>query len=170
MPLLREDAALGVILLRRSTVKPFDRNQIALLETFADQAAIAIENVRLFNETREALEQQKASGEVLAAISSSIADTAPGLRRILASCERLFAGHSVGVINLSATTACSTSPRIVGPGRDELAQIVPARRSPTRRRGPGDPGTPDDPLRGHRGRPDVPAVLRGRRRTRSATA
>ena len=53
---------------------------------------IAIQNARLFNETKEALEQQQASGEVLAAISSSIADTTPVFEKILSSCERLFAG------------------------------------------------------------------------------
>ena len=64
------------------------------MRTFGDQAAIALENVRLFNETKEALDQQRASGEVLAAISSSIADTAPVFDKILMSCERLFAGKS----------------------------------------------------------------------------
>ncbi len=53
--------------------------------------------MRLFNETKEALDQQRASGEVLAAISSSIADTAPVFDRILASCERLFAGKSISI-------------------------------------------------------------------------
>jgi signal transduction histidine kinase len=124
VPLLREDAALGVILLRRSTVKPFDPNQISLLETFADQAAIAIENVRLFNETREALEQQQASGEVLSAISSSIADTGPVFERILASCERLFEGK-VGVINLIREDGRVHLAAYHGPGREKLEQIYP---------------------------------------------
>jgi signal transduction histidine kinase len=124
VPLLRESTALGVILLRRSTVKPFAPNQITLLETFADQAAIAIENVRLFNETREALEQQKASGEVLSAISSSIADTGPVFERILASCERLFEGR-LGVINLIREDGRVHLAAYHGPGRDKLEQIYP---------------------------------------------
>ena len=96
-PLLREGQPFGTILLRRQEVRPFAEHEIALLRTFGDQAAIALENVRLFNETKEALDQQRASGEVLAAISSSIADTAPVFDRILASCERLFAGTSVSI-------------------------------------------------------------------------
>jgi signal transduction histidine kinase/putative methionine-R-sulfoxide reductase with GAF domain len=124
VPLLRENAALGVILLRRSTVKPFDRNQIALLETFADQAAIAIENVRLFNETREALEQQKASGEVLAAISNSIADTRPVFDVILAGCQRLFTGHNVGLMLLRDDGMLDIAA-YVGPGSDELRKLFP---------------------------------------------
>jgi signal transduction histidine kinase len=124
VPLMREDGALGVILLRRSTVKPFDRNQIALLETFADQAAIAIENVRLFNETREALEQQKASGEVLAAISNSIADTRPVFDVILESCQRLFAGHNVGLMLLRDDGMLDIAA-YVGPGSDELRRLFP---------------------------------------------
>ncbi len=92
MPLYREGQPFGTILLRRNEVRSFNDRELALLQTFGDQAAIAIENVRLFNETREALEQQRASGEVLAAISSSIADTSPVFDKILESCERLFAG------------------------------------------------------------------------------
>jgi GAF domain-containing protein len=97
VPLMREARSLGAIVLRRMRVRPFNEKQVALLKTFADQAAIAIENVRLFNETKEALEQQKASAEVLSAISASIADTKPVFDKILESCQRLFAGRNVGI-------------------------------------------------------------------------
>ena len=97
VPLMRERRALGAITLRRREVRPFTEKQITLLKTFADQAAIAIENVRLFNETKEALDQQKASAEVLGTISSSIADTRPVFEKILESCARLFAGHDSSI-------------------------------------------------------------------------
>ena len=99
VPLLREGRSIGCITILRATVGRFDEQEVALAQTFADQAVIAIENARLFNETNEALDQQRASGEVLAAISGSIADASPVFERILASCERLFAGK-VGQINV----------------------------------------------------------------------
>jgi signal transduction histidine kinase/HAMP domain-containing protein/predicted transcriptional regulator with HTH domain len=98
VPLFREGKPFGTILLRRKEVRPFSEREIALLQTFGDQAAIALENVRLFNETKEALDQQRASGEVLTAISSSIADTKPVFDAITQSCQRLFAGHLVGLM------------------------------------------------------------------------
>jgi signal transduction histidine kinase/HAMP domain-containing protein len=97
VPMMRDGDAYGVIVLGRRAPGAFSSEHIALLETFARQAAIAIDNVRLFNETREALDQQRASGEVLATISSSIADATPVFEKIVSSCERLFSGKIVGI-------------------------------------------------------------------------
>jgi len=124
VPLLREGQAFGTILLRREEVRPFDEREVALLQTFGDQAAIAIENVRLFNETKEALEQQRASGEVLAAISSSIADTGPVFERIMESCQRLFAGKLVR-INLVGDDGLIHGGAFSGPGAEEVMKLPP---------------------------------------------
>jgi GAF domain-containing protein len=94
------------------------------MATFADQAAIAIENVRLFNETKEALEHQKASGEVLAAISGSIADAQPVFDKIVKSCERLFAGRIVG-LNLVGEDGLIHLGAYLGSGRTGLERIFP---------------------------------------------
>jgi signal transduction histidine kinase len=123
LPLFREGKPFGTILLRRKEVRPFSEREVALLQTFGDQAAIAIENVRLFNETKEALEQQQASGEVLAAISSSIADTKPVFDKILASCERLFAGKVIS-INLLGDDGRVHMAAYHGSDKEKLSQAV----------------------------------------------
>jgi signal transduction histidine kinase len=123
-PLYREGKPFGTILLCRQEVRPFSDREIGLLRTFGDQAAIALENVRLFNETKEALDQQRASGEVLAAISSSIADAAPVFERILTSCERLFMGR-LGHINLVGEDGLVRLGAYQGPGKDDLERIYP---------------------------------------------
>ena len=98
VPLLHEGAAVGVISVTRSAPGSFTDLQLDLLKTFADQAVIAIQNTRLFNDTKEALEQQTATAEVLEVISSSVADTAPVFDKILQSCEKLFSSSEQGIV------------------------------------------------------------------------
>ena len=94
-PMLWEERGLGSILVVRWPPRPFSDREQALLQTFADQAAIAVQNARLFNETQEALEHQKASGEVLRAIAQSVADAAPVFENILDASQRLFGTEEV---------------------------------------------------------------------------
>jgi signal transduction histidine kinase len=97
VPLVREGVAIGAIAVVRMAPGTLSAKQIALLQTFANQAVIAIENVRLFNETQEALAHQTATGDVLQVISGSMANAKPVFEKILDSCEHLFGATDLGV-------------------------------------------------------------------------
>ena len=96
-PLTHESQAIGGLAVLQPQRGAFSQEDEALLRTFADQAVIAIQNARLFNETQEALERQTATSDVLRVISSSVADAAPVFDKILESCERLFGGDQNGI-------------------------------------------------------------------------
>jgi len=129
VPMKRGNTVLGAIAVAWPTPGRTPERQVRLLETFAEQAAIAIENVRLFNETKEALEQQQASAEVLGVISSSVADTQPVFDKVTESCQRLFSGLNVG-INLVGEDGQIHLASFSGPMREELERVFPVPLSP----------------------------------------
>jgi two-component system, NtrC family, sensor kinase len=140
-PLLREGVAVGGIMIRRTEVRPFSERHIGLLRTFADQAVIAIENVRLFteldarnSELRVALEQQTATAELLKVIGRSTFDLQPVFETLVENAVRL-SGAERGYIyrfdgrllrlevahNVSAESRAFTEAHPFGPGRQNCA-------------------------------------------------
>jgi PAS domain S-box-containing protein len=136
VPMMREGVLVGVITLWRAEVRPFTEKQIALVETFADQAVIAIENVRLFNQTRDALEQQTAIAEVQRVISKLQTNVQPVFDSIAANALKLcdakfsvifrFDGeliHLAALHNVSSTGADAIRQAFpVPPGRGGATQ------------------------------------------------
>jgi GAF domain-containing protein len=129
VPLLREGMPIGVLLLQRSIVQPFTDKEIALAETFADQAVIAIENVRLFEaeqqrtgELQEALAGQTATSEILRVISRSPTDVQPVFDSIVLTAVRLLRCDLVFVLLCDGATI---SPAAVASPEGPLADVGP---------------------------------------------
>src|SRR5215472_14058962 len=97
VPLRQQGGFIGMLTARRMEVRPFTPAQIKLLETFADQAVIAIENARLFQELKESLEQQTATSEILGVIASSPTDVQPVLETIADSAARLCSADDASI-------------------------------------------------------------------------
>jgi GAF domain-containing protein len=123
-PLMREGLPLGVIHIRRTEVRPFSDSQIKLLETFAHQAVIAIENVRLFQELKEALEQQTATSEILGVIASSPTEIQPVLDAIAQSAARVCSSDDATIRLLEGEEMVMAAHfgaiPMTGPGRRTL--------------------------------------------------
>jgi GAF domain-containing protein len=132
VPLLREEVPIGALLLQRSFVQPFTKDEIGLAETFADQAVIAIENARLFDEvqarTREAqesLEYQTAISEVLSVISRSPAQIGPVLEVIAETAQRLCHSEQVFIYQLADGMARLAAARDADPAHMERLKENP---------------------------------------------
>ncbi|UQD75580.1 GAF domain-containing protein [Bradyrhizobium japonicum] len=126
-PLMSEGEAKGVIIATRRTTGAFAENHVRLLQTFADQAVIAVKNVSLFNATREALERQTATADILKVIAASPADVTPVFQAISDSAKALVGGHSStvtrvinGMLHLAAFTTDNEA------GNAELRSSFPA--------------------------------------------
>ena len=138
VPLLREGTPIGVLLLGRPSVQPFTQKQVELVQIFADQAVIAIENVRLFEaeqqrtrELSEALEQQTATSELLKVISSSSGELQPVFQAMLENSTRIC-GAKIGILfryENGAYTAMAT--RGVSPAYAKYLNSGPIRPGPT---------------------------------------
>ena len=125
LPLLREGECVGVLTLGATRPNNFGPKEIAQAESFRDQALIAIENARMFRETQEALEQQRASAEILGVISKSVADAQPVFDKILESCKQLFDGDELDVLLVDDEGLLQVAAYL-GNARDTVMATFPA--------------------------------------------
>src|SRR5258705_7720074 len=118
VPMLRDGQPIGVISVSRSEAGAFAANEVELLQTFADQAVIAIENVRLFDETKQALERQTATTDILKVIASSPSDVHPVFDTIAEQSNRLLNGLATAVYSVVDDVAHLMSFTPVSPAAD----------------------------------------------------
>jgi signal transduction histidine kinase len=123
-PLRREGQAIGSLIVHRDRLEPFTAEELALQQSFADQAVIAIENARLFNKTREALERQTATADILKVIASSPADVQPVFEAIATSANRLVGGFSSTVFRFIDGVAHLRAFTPTNPAADEVLQAT----------------------------------------------
>jgi signal transduction histidine kinase len=136
VPLMREGVAIGTIALRRREAQLFTERQVALLQTFADQAVIAIENARLFNELHESLQQQTATANVLRVISRSTFDLKTVLNTLVESVARLCESDMAAIPRLIGSDLHQFASYGYAPDFQEFLErhpIVPGRGTATGR-------------------------------------
>src|ERR1700759_590093 len=119
-PLRRGAKAIGALIVYRDRLAPFTDDELALQQSFADQAVIAIENARLFNETQGALERQTATADILKVIASSPSDVQPVFEAIATSSKRLMGGHSAAVFRFIDGSCHLTAFTPSNPVSDEI--------------------------------------------------
>ncbi len=123
-PLRRGGNAIGALIIHRDTLLPFTEAELALQQSFADQAAIAVENARLFNETREALDRQTATADILKVIASSPSDVQPVFDAIAASANRLIGGFSTTVFRFIGDQMHLKAFTPTNPAADKMLQSM----------------------------------------------
>jgi two-component system, NtrC family, sensor kinase len=123
-PLRREGKAIGVLVVHRDHPEPFTADELALQQSFADQAVIAIENARLFNETKEALERQTATSDILKVIASSPSDTQPVFDAIARRANTLIGGFSSTVFRFIDGVAYLEAFTPTIPAADEILKAA----------------------------------------------
>ena len=122
LPLLREGECIGLLTFGGKRAGMFGESEIALAESFRDQALIAIENARLFNETQEALERQTATADILKVIASSPSDVQPVFDAIAASANKLLGGFSTAVFRFVDDIAHLAAFTPTTPAADRVLQ------------------------------------------------
>ncbi|WP_271525905.1 GAF domain-containing protein [Bradyrhizobium sp. CCBAU 53380] len=119
-PLRSQGRAIGSLIVHRDRLEPFSDDELVLLQSFADQAAIALENAHLFNETKEALERQTATADILKVIAASPSDVQPVFDAIASSAKRLIGSFSTAVFRFVDDVAHLAAFTPTSPAADEV--------------------------------------------------